>query len=454
MTFKAWFPPTASAVVLILACGASLGFRTRADRTPRRLSSAPGPAAVNDRTPYEPGLVDRTIAFWEQQTTRDPEGFLELRELAAAYLARQREAGDIADAVRAEDAARRSLKIRRQGNTAAMIRLGRALLAQHRFPEALEVAQFAATTDPEAARLVADVQIELGDYDAARKTLAASPPVGDDPNFLVLQARLDEVDGHVDSALRLLREALRLVDARPDIPAEAVAWYRNMIGHALIDAGRLDEGEQACLGALAVFPRDYRAMTGLAEVASWRGDWPKAIEWGEKALAVAPQNPAARKLVGDAQAAQGNSEQADRHYQLLTELFRSFPRIYDRQRAQFSAETGRDLDQALALARADLELRKDVQGYDTLAWVCLKKGMQAEAEAAIAQALAKGTRRATFFYHAGMIARSGKDPARARECFAQARAINPRSVPIRWVRWLEAQADPAPSGEPGANSRE
>ena len=176
---------------------------------------------------------------------------------------------------------------------------------------------------------------------------------------------------------------------------------------------------------------------------------------GEKALAIAPQNPVARKLVGDAHAARGESEEAERHYRTLGELFRSFPRIYDRHRAQFSAETGRDLDEALALARADLELRRDVQGYDTLAWVCLKKGMQAEAEAAIGRALAKGTRRATFFYHAGMIARAGGDPARARECFTEARAINPHSVPLRWIRWLEAQAEPTPSGAvDGSKSRD
>ena len=456
MKLKRWSPLTASAMVLILACGASLGLRPRHGRAPRgsTATSALVPPGPVDPTPYEPGLVDRTIAFWEQQAARDPGGFLELRELAAAYLARQRETGEIADAVRAEDAALRSLKIQRRNNAAAMIRLGRALMAQHRFAEALEVARFAATLDPEASRLVADVQIERGDYDGARKALAASPPTADDPNYQALRARLEEVEGNVELALRLLREARSLADARPDIPAETVAWYRDMVGHALIDAGRLDEGERACRDALAIFPRDYRAMTGLAEVASWRGDWSAAIEWGEKALAVAPQNPAARKLVGDSHAARGDSEAAERHYKLLGELFRSFPRIYDRHRAQFAAQTGRDFDEALALARADLEVRQDVQGYDTLAWVCLKKGMQAEAEAAMKQALSKGTRRATFFYHAGMIASAGGDPARAREFFTDARAINPHAVPLRWVRWLEAQTDSVNSGDPEAKSRD
>lgn len=441
MTFKAWFPPAASALVLVLACGAALGLRTRADRSTKGPSL--DPTDLPDRVPYEPGLADRTIAFWERQAALDPQGFLELRDLSNAYLARQRETGDIADAVRAEDAARRSLRILRRGNVAAMIRLGRALLAQHRFADALEIAQEAALASSEGVRLLADVQLERGDYAAARKALADSPPTADDPNYHALRARLEEVQGNTEYALRLLGEAQSLADARADLPAEVVAWYRNAVGHALIDAGRLDEGERACLSALEVFPRDYRALTGLTEVAFWRGDWANAIARGEQALAITPQNPAARKLVGDAHAARGEAEEAERQYARLTELCRSFPKIYDRHRALFCAETGRDLDEALALARADLEARQDVQGYDALAWVCSKKAMQAEAEEAIGKALAQGTRRATLFYHAGMIARVGGDVARAKQYFTEARSINPRSVPLRWLRWLDTVADPA-----------
>ena len=64
-----------------------------------------------DRPPYRSDLTSRTVAFWEAQAKGDPQGFLERREVAGAYLARLRESGDIADAVKAEEAARKSLKI-------------------------------------------------------------------------------------------------------------------------------------------------------------------------------------------------------------------------------------------------------------------------------------------------------------------------------------------------------
>ncbi len=434
----------ASVLGLVFTYAAGLGLRGRGTATESPRSSGPGPgdpSASNDREPFDPGLVDKNVAFWKAQAGRDPEGALELRELAGAYLARLRETGDINDAVQAEDAARQSLKILNRGNSAATIRLARALLAQHRFSEALQEARRAAATDPQAGRLVADVLIELGDYDAARRALADTPREPDDLNYLALRARLDQVDGRPESALRLLREAQRFADGRPDMPAETVAWYHAMIGHALIDAGKLDEGERSCQDALKVFPRDYRALTALAAISAWRGDWTGAVARGEKAVAIAPQNPEALKLLGDAHAALGREAEAGRHYQLLKDLAHSFPRIYDRHWALFCAENGRDLDEALALARKDLELRRDIHAFDTLAWVCFQKGMLPEAEAAMKSALARGTREATLLYHAGMIARASGDLARAKDGFTRARATNPHAIPLRWLRWLDSKAD-------------
>src|SRR5262245_57730260 len=106
------------------------------------VSAAPDPSSGPDeREPYDPELAAKTVAFWEDRVKQDPEGVIELRELASAYLARQRETGDIEDAVKAEDAARRSLKLVKQRNAIAWIRLARSLLAQHRFPEALAAAK-------------------------------------------------------------------------------------------------------------------------------------------------------------------------------------------------------------------------------------------------------------------------------------------------------------------------
>ena len=429
----------AALVGLLVVCGAGVGWRGRGGPSARPTLVE----AANDRVPYDPELVSKTIAFWKKQAARDNQGALERRELAGAYLARQRETGDIADAVLAEDAARQSLQILRRNNSVAMIRLCRALIAQHRFPEALPLAKAVAAGDPQGNCLVADVQIELGNNDEARAALDATVPESDDLNYAAVRARLEQIDGRPDASLRFLREAQRVVASRPDIPAEIAAWADAMVGHSLVVTGKFDDAETSFQKALRVFPRDYRALTGMAEAAAWRGDWRASADWGEKAVAVCPQNPEALKLVGDARTALGQDVEAARWYAQLDDLAHSFPRIYDRHWALFLADKGRDLDEALALARADLELRHDVHAHDTLAWVLFKKGRIADADAAMHKALARGTREATLFYHAGMIARAADDPARAKDYFSRARAINPGSVPLRWLRWLDAQSSAA-----------
>ena len=383
-----------------------------------------GPATADDRTPYDPTLATRNVAFWEGRAKLDPEGFLEWREVASAYLARQRETGDIADAVKAEEAARRSLKIQTRNNAAALQRLGRSLLSQHRFPEALKVALLA-TADPSANRLVADVRLELGDYDEAERALAADPPKDEDLNYLALSARIDDVNGRSAAALKRLREAAKLAAGRSDMPAETVAWTHTMLGHALIDAGKLDDGERSCRAALDVFPNDYRAMTGMAEAAAWRSDWKAAADWAAKALAVSGQNPEALKLLGEARAKLGDAQGSEDAYARLKTLCKSFPRIYDRHWVLFCADEGRDLKEALEVARKDLELRKDVFAYDALAWASLKNGLIPEAEQAMSKALERKTPSAPLHYHAGMIAKAAGDAKRADSFFSRARAINP-----------------------------
>ncbi len=393
------------------------------ENPPRK--SVEDPSGPTTRPQYDENQVQKTVEFWEQREKKDPRGAIARCNLAAAYLARQRETGLIEDAVRAERAARASLAIRSSSNVAALNKLATALLTQHRFREALEVADRAVVLDPEAQRLRADILLELGDYQAARKALAQIPAREEDLNLLALHARFAELEGKMARSIELLREAGRIADTLPDMPTEAVAWYHTMVGHRLIDTGKLDEGAQSCRKALAIFPRDYRAMTGLAEAAAARRDWQGAVAWGRKAIETSPQNPEALKILGDAYAELGRTSEAEEQYHLLDQLAHSFPRIYDRHWALFAHDKGRQLDEALTLARKDLELRQDLHAYDTLAWVCFKKGLQKEAEAAMEKALSQGTAEAPLLYHAAMIARARGDQPRAEKYFARARSLNP-----------------------------
>ena len=210
-------------------------------------------------------------------------------------------------------------------------KLANALLSQHRFPEQLEVADRALALWTPRPNVFAPTSCwNWGEYQVARKALNQIPNREDDLNLMALRARFAEVEGRMDRSIDLLKAAGRIADSLPDMPVEAVAWYHTMMGHRLIDTGKLDEGEQACKDALAIFPRDYRALTGLAEAATLRRDWQAAVAWGKKAVETSPQNPEAFAILGNAYAALGRTADAEQQYQLLEQLAHSFPRIYDR----------------------------------------------------------------------------------------------------------------------------
>ena len=386
------------------------------------------PKIATERAPYDPTLTDQTVTFYEKLVEKKPKEFIERRELAGAYLTRQRERGDIADAVRAEQAAKASLKLQTTHNSLALIRLAQATLAQHRFPEALAMAQDAAKSSPHAERLIIDIQLELGNYDAATQRLQGLPSEPDDMNLLALRARFAELRGKSDESISLMREAAGFADNRPDMAAETVAWYHTMVGHHLIDSGHLEEGEKACRKALKIFPNDYRAMTGLAEAAAWRGDHAGALRWANDAIKLSAQNPEALRLAGEAYAGMGKTTEANHQFQALRDLAGSFPRIYDRHWANFLLDTDQEVETALALARKDLELRHDVGAHETLAYACLKNGLLDEADHEMTLAMEQGTQEAGMYQHASRIAEARGDKAKAATLLARAKALNPYLV--------------------------
>ena len=386
---------------------------------------------VARRMPYDLQASVKKASLWAERLERDPQGgALEANHLAASYLALQREKGRVEYARKAEAAARRSLAIRTAGNYEALRLLTSSLLSQHRFEEALETAEQAAALTSVGNRLLAQVHLDLGNYDQAAQALSALTPDSvllpeHDLNARMLTAQLLTARGYDEQAFDLRQAAREVVDASTSMPHENVGWYRTMVCHYLVDHGKLEAGEEACQAALDVFPQDYRAMTGLAEVAAYREDHEGVIDWAEQVLAVSPENPEALRLLIDAHRAQDEPQRAEAYADRLEALYRAAPRLYGRHWALYLADEGERLDEALQIVREDLTHRHDSGAYDALAWVLYQQGHYDEAEAAMQKALAQGARDADFFYHAGMIARAQNRPDEAAAWFSKAQAVNP-----------------------------
>lgn len=387
------------------------------------------------RPPYDPTLLPKTMAFHEKKLKETPHSAMEINFLAANYNQLCRETGDIADTLRAEQLARRSLKVRTHHNDAAYYALASSLFTQHRFRESLAIGQWMAARSPDdlqAAYLIVENQTELGDYAEAEKTLQGVRPHRNNPFGMALRARLLEMNGQTRAALTQMERARDAAAQNIDIPCENLAWFCMRVGDLQAMQGQAEQAEQSYHAALELFPNDQRTLTALTRLSAARGDWIAAIAWGEKAANIVP-TPEVTALLGDAYRAEGKTQEAAVEYHLLEamhRLNRAQGGVYDRQRARYLADHDRGLDEALQLARKELKVRHDVYAYDTLAWVCCKKGLYPEAEKAIDMALAHNSQDAGLLYHAGMIAAQRGEKPKAKQYLTQALATNPYFLPF------------------------
>jgi len=115
--------------------------------------------------------------------------------------------------------------------------------------------------------------------------------------------------------------------------------------------------------------------------------------------------------------------------------------VYDRTLVLFLADHGQDPARAVRMAESELRVRKDVYGYDAYAWALLAAGRTADAQTAIDQAQAVGTRDAKILYHAGMIALAAGRPTDAKTDLTAALALDPGFDPLGVTRARAALAN-------------
>ena len=385
--------------------------------------------------PTEARIRDLDIEFYQQRITRDPRSAGDYTRLAGLYLQRAREKDDYRDLLRAESTARHSLALRVGRNAAGFGVLASTLMAQHRFAEALEVEKRLLASDSTsiAARaLLAETQFELGRYEEAGRTLGSLAMYRKNLSVGPRLAHWEELLGHPERARQLLRAARDEASRQHGIPREQLAWFNLRLADLALRHGRFGEAERELRSGLRIAPRDYRLLGTLARLAANRHEWDDAIAAGERAMAVAVAlDPAILGLLSDAYAAKGDSARSSNYARAMQVAISRDLGPFHRAWSFFLLDHGEAVDVTLARARNELETRKDIYGYDLLAWALHRSGRQAEAREAIGRALALGTRDATLFYHAGMIERALGNDLSARAYLQKALEINPRWDPFQ-----------------------
>jgi tetratricopeptide (TPR) repeat protein len=391
-------------------------------RAPRVVTTAPAATRLS-----ESEVLDLDIEFYNQRADRDPTGATDLARLGGLYLQRSRGTGDPSDALRAEAAARRSIRNRDSRNDAAAQVLSASLLAQHRFDEALAIARMFRDRNPDVPSLraaVGEIQMELGQYDSARVSFDSFGGSAHDLSVAPRLARWAEIEGRTGEARWLMRTALRTALATPNLPREQVAWFWLRNGDLDLRSGKYARADSEYRAGLAAHPGDYRLLAATARLAAARHAWRDAITAGEQAIATS-LDPATLGVLSDAYAATGDRAKSGEYARALDVAVLKQPGAYHRAWSLFLLDHHRHVAGVYHKVLVELRTRRDIYGYDLLAWALHAQGRDVEAKAAMAHALAQGTRDAQLFCHAAVIERALGDETAASELFARARALQP-----------------------------
>ncbi len=363
----------------------------------------------------------QTAQSMVQAQPDEPRGY---NMLAAAFMLKSRETGDFSLNARAEESIKQSFKIA-PDNFDGMKMQANMLLNYHRFAEALDVtkrAQAINSRDHEILGATVDSYVELGDYDKAVEAAQKMVDLRPDTASYSRISYLRSLHGDSKGAIEMMKMAAESAGAS----AESAAWCRVHLGDELINTGKLKEAETEYDHALYNFPDYHLALAAKGRARYAAGDLTAAADFFKKAAERVPL-PDYIAALGDIYAKQGKTDEAKQQYDQVEFIEKNGPAntTYSRQLAIFWADHDLHLDEALAAAQAERNIRQDIYTSDALAWCQYKKGQLTEAQNSMNEALKLGSRDPKLLYHAGMIAAANNDNKKAVQFLTDALALNP-----------------------------
>lgn len=374
--------------------------------------------------------TDRMIAGLSARAQHDGKNTRSWSNLGDALMQKARETADAAYYTRAEAAYRQALALEPK-NVAALLGMAWVNGGRHEFEQSIDWANKALALDPNnnaAYGLLGDADIEIGDYDAAFTHCQKMLDLRPDLSSYGRGAHLLWLAGDTRKALLLMAKAVKTGGPYE----ENTAWCRTQLGLMLLNLGALPAADNTLAAALKLTPNNYQALAAMGRVKAAREDYPAAIDFYRRSVAVVPSHDALVAL-GDLYRLTGKPEEAEKQYALvetIDKIQKANGVRGDMQMARFYADHDRNLPEALREIQAEYAARKNVFVADTLAWCLYKNNRLAEAAEMSRKALSHHTPESTFRFHAGMIAARQGDRVEAQNALYQALSLNPRFSPI------------------------
>jgi tetratricopeptide (TPR) repeat protein len=331
------------------------------------------------------------LVFWSDKYEESPNQVSYLSKMAGANNMLFEATGDVAYLYKTETYLTNANERFNYGRASTVRVLARNYISQHRFRESLELLEKAAVLGEGKTatnKMLFDVYMELGNYEAAEKKLTE---IRDEKEFdyLIRLAKWYDHKGDLDGAILNMERATKLAEesGNEGLKLWAYSNIADFYGHA----GRLQDSYNNYLKVLEIDPNYSYALKGIAWITfSHERNSKEALRILDN---VSKKHNTPDYLLLKAEIAEfdGNDKLKNsylaQYFERMNE--QEFGEMYNSYNAKLFADQPTNVDKSIALAEREISNRPTPQSYDLLAWAHLKSG-QPEKALTIAQKYVEG----------------------------------------------------------------
>jgi tetratricopeptide (TPR) repeat protein len=304
-------------------------------------------------------------------------------------------------------------------------------MSQHRFADALQLAEKARSINPDNAYvygMLVDANVELGHYETAVQMSDKMESIKPSLESYSRASYLREIYGDYPGAV----EAMKMAVAAGIPGSESGEWSRVALGDLYLNMGNIDSAESIYKMSLSLRPAFPRAEIGLAKVEKARKNYDAAIAHTEAAIKVVSESGYVTML-GELYALKGDKEKSAEIFSDVTEMLEkaeqeqagsASPHNGSRELAQAWLNAG-DLKKAMAYAEKDLATRpENIDANELVAWIAYRRGDWKKAADCAAFMLKTNTNNANTLYKAGLIYLKSGDTVKAASLMKKAQSVS------------------------------
>jgi hypothetical protein len=321
------------------------------------------------------------IDFWQKKFDAAPDQITFLSQIASNYSKLFEITGNIDYLIKTEELLLKSNEAFKYSSVGTIRSLGRNYISQHRFKEALILANKALAIGEgmkETQKLLFDVNMELGNYTEAEKNLNAIQNFNDF-DYLIRISKWSDHIGDLKKAISFMEKAKVITEKNDN--KDLKIWTYSNLGDLNGHDGNIKASYDYYLKTLALEPNHSYALKGIAWIAfSYEKNTTEAKRIIDK-VSLKHNTPdfylLKSKIANFEKNTLEKNENLEKYFKMVEN--KKYGAMYNKYNTLLFADNKITAQKALEIAKVEVQHRPTPDSYDLLAWAYYNLGDEKKA---------------------------------------------------------------------------